>query len=81
MEKLMNRYSQIDSHLKREFLLLQGKGCIWKKCTFCDYYEDNSNNAFEINKEVIDKITGIYKTVDVINSGSIFELDKKTKEY
>ena len=77
----MDRYSLINDHLKRELLLLQGLGCVWKKCTFCDYYEDKSNNAFETNKEVIDKITGIYKMVDVINSGSIFELDKKTKEY
>lgn len=77
----MDRYSLINDHLKREFLLLQGKGCVWKKCTFCDYYEDSNNNAFETNKEVIDQITGIHKTVDVINSGSIFELDKKTKEY
>lgn len=77
----MNRYSLINDHLKRELLLLQGLGCVWKKCTFCDYYEDKSNNPFELNKQIIDQITGIYRTVDIINSGSIFELDKKTKEY
>ena len=27
-EELM-RYSRIDDHMKREFLLLQGKGCVW----------------------------------------------------
>lgn len=77
----MDRYSLINDHLKRELLLLQGLGCVWRKCTFCDYYEDKSNNPFELNKQIIDQITGIYRTVDIINSGSIFELDKKTKEY
>ena len=75
------RYSRIDDHMKREFLLLQGKGCVWGKCTFCDYYEDVSEKPFAINKPVIDKITGIYKVVDAINSGSVFELDDETMHY
>lgn len=75
------RYSVIDSHMKREFLLLQGTGCIWKKCTFCDYHNDISKNPYEVNKEVIDKISGKYSVIDIINSGSIFELDSKTLEY
>ena len=78
---MLVRYSCINNHLKRELLLLQGKGCVWKKCTFCDYYEDTSNDRFNINKKEIDKITGVHKVVDVINSGSIFELDKETKKY
>ena len=78
---MLVRYSCINDHLKRELLLLQGKGCVWKKCTFCDYYEDTSNDRFNINKKEIDKITGVHKVVDVINSGSIFELDKETKKY
>ena len=77
----LERYSVIDSHMKREFLLLQGTGCIWKKCTFCDYHNDISKNPYEVNKEVIDKISGKYSIIDVINSGSIFELDSKTLEY
>lgn len=81
MQTELNRYSLIDTHMKREFLLLQGKGCVWGKCTFCDYYSDVSDNQFEINKPVIDRITGVYSKVDVINSGSIFELDEKTMEY
>ena len=32
------RYSEITKGMKREFLLLQGTGCRWRKCTFCDYY-------------------------------------------
>lgn len=77
----LERYSVIDSHMKREFLLLQGTGCIWKKCTFCDYHKDISKNPYEVNKAVIDKISGKYSVIDVINSGSIFELDSKTLEY
>lgn len=77
----LNRYSIIENHMKREFLLLQGKGCIWKKCTFCDYYEDVSSDPFSVNKSVIDLISGIYGVVDVINSGSIFEMDDTSMEY
>ena len=81
MSTELDRYSIINTHLKREFLLLQGQGCVWKKCTFCDYYNDISDKPFEVNKPIIDKIDGIYGVVDVINSGSFFELDNKTKEY
>ena len=77
----LERYSVINTHMKREFLLLQGTGCIWRKCTFCDYYNDISADPFDVNKTVIDKISGIYSTVDVINSGSIFELDSNTMSY
>ncbi len=77
----LDRYSIVNTHLKRELLLLQGLGCIWKRCKFCDYYHDTSDKSFEINKAIIDKISGIYGIVDVINSGSFFELDDQTKEY
>lgn len=77
MEDLV-RYSLIKEKLKREFLLLQGKGCAWKKCTYCDYYNDVSDNPFEINKKVIEKVTGETGVIDVINSGSIIELDADT---
>lgn len=81
MSSELARYSLIDSHMKRELLLLQGLGCRWKKCTFCDYYNDISADPFLINRPVIDKITGQYSVVDVINSGSIFEIDETTLEY
>ncbi len=74
------RYSLITEKMPREFLLLQGTGCIWKKCKFCDYYLDVSNNPFLINKPVLDKITGEFGTLDIINSGSCLELDEKTLE-
>jgi len=77
----LDRYSIINTHMKRELILLQGRGCVWKKCRFCDYFHDTSDNSYEVNKAVIDKITGIYGVVDVINSGSFFELDDKTKIY
>lgn len=81
MSNELERYSLITTKMPREFLLLQGKGCVWKKCTYCDYYNDISDNPFEINKAVINKITGELGTVDVINSGSVFELDALTMEY
>lgn len=81
MSNELERYSLIETKMPREFLLLQGKGCVWKKCTFCDYYNDISDDPFAVNKPVIDKITGKFGIVDVINSGSIFELDIETLTY
>lgn len=74
----MIRYSQITEKLPREFVLLQGTGCQWKQCTFCDYHLDVSETPFEINREVFSLVTGQYGVLDVINSGSCFELDKNT---
>lgn len=76
----MRRYSLIESKLPREFLLLQGQGCRWHRCTFCDYHNDVSNNPFAINKEVLEQVTGKYGVLDIINSGSAMELDDKTLE-
>ena len=72
------RYSLIKTKFPREFLLLQGKGCVYKKCKFCDYYNDVSENPFEINKPVIKKVSGETGVLDIINSGSCFELDDST---
>lgn len=76
--KELDRYSLIKEKFPREFVLLQGKGCIWKKCTFCDYYDDVSNNPYEINKNILNKVTGKTGVLDVINSGSAMELDCDT---
>lgn len=81
MNNELVRYAKIDHHMKREFLLLQGKGCVWKKCTFCDYYEDVSTDPFLVNRQVISEITGEFQVVDVINSGSVFELDEDSRQY
>ena len=75
---MMKRYSLITTGMKREFILLQGTGCRWRKCTFCDYYEDVSENPFEINKQVLGNVTGIYGVLDIINSGSCQEYDEET---
>lgn len=78
--KELERYSLIKEKFKREFILLQGKGCVYKGCKFCDYYNDVSDNPYEINKPVLDKVTGETGVLDIINSGSCFELDDKTIE-
>ena len=74
----MQRYSLIKTKLPREFVLLQGRGCKWRKCTFCDYYDDISENPYEINREVLQQVTGKYGVLDIINSGSAPELDEQT---
>ena len=79
----MERYSEITNKNNREIVLLKSFPCIWGKCSFCDYILDNSNSEDEINKinfEVLEKITGKYKVLEVINSGSCFEIPKKTLE-
>lgn len=81
MQPVINRYSKITKKFPREFILLQGQGCFWKKCTFCDYYEDVSKNPFEINSGVIENITGEFGVIDVINSGSTMELDNQTLNF
>ena len=74
----MDRYSLIHTKMPREFVLLQGAGCKWKKCTFCDYHEDVSSTPFAINEPVLRQVTGEYGVLDVINSGSAMELDSET---
>ena len=74
----MNRYSKITEKFPREFVLLQGTGCKWRQCTFCDYHTDVSTDPFEVNRLVLEQVTGEYGVLDVINSGSAFELDDHT---
>ena len=74
----MERYSLIHEKLPREFVLLQGTGCRWRGCTFCDYHSDNSPSPFETNRSVLEKVTGHYGVLDVINSGSAIELDEES---
>ncbi len=60
---------------------MRGRGCVYKKCTFCDYYTDSSKNNrenFILNREVLSEVTGEYGDLEVINSGSVFELDINT---
>ena len=76
----MERYALIHKVLPREFVLLQGMGCKWKRCTFCDYYEDVSDDPFAVNREVLAQVQGVYGVLDVINSGSAMELDPRSIE-
>ena len=79
----MERYSRILEKDKREIVLLKSRPCIWGKCSFCDYIEDNDidqNENKKINDEVLNKITGQYGVLEVINSGSFFELPDETIE-
>ena len=75
------RYNKIENKHKREIVLLKSFPCKYGKCSFCNYIEDNSIDENEINKvnlEVLKEITGDYGVLEVINSGSVFELPKQT---
>lgn len=77
----MDRYSTIENKNQREIVLLKGFPCVWGKCSFCDYIDDNSDIEDEINSinfEVLENITGKYKVLEVINSGSCFEIPEAT---
>ena len=74
----MDRYALIHTKMPREFVLLQGTGCRWGKCTFCDYHSDTSDNPFAVNEPILRQVTGQYGVLDIINSGSAMELDEQT---
>lgn len=74
----MERYAEISTKMPREFVLLQGLGCKWARCSFCDYHTDVSDNPFAVNCEVLSRVTGKFGVLDVINSGSGIELDGQT---
>ena len=78
-----NRYSVIEKKNPREILLLRGRGCGWRRCSFCDYHLDFSKNEeenYRLNKKELEKISGCYGKLEVINSGSFPELDERTIE-
>lgn len=73
----MQRYAEITSKLPREIVLLKGLPCVWSKCTFCDYIDDNTTDQALIERvanQELSKITGKHRRLEVINSGSIQEL-------
>lgn len=77
----MERYSVIKEKNPREIVLLRGRGCVYKKCSFCDYHTDCCSDDVEnnrLNHSVLSNVTGEYGNLEVINSGSVFELDSKT---
>lgn len=77
----MQRYSTIAAKRPREIVLLRGSGCAYRRCAFCDYHLDASPNEaenFSLNRAVLAQVTGRYGDLEVINSGSVFELDDAT---
>lgn len=79
----MERYNIITDKNQREIVLLKAFPCAWGKCTFCDYIDDNSKNEEEmisLNSEILSHVTGETGVLEVINSGSCFELPKATLE-
>ena len=77
----MDRYNKITNKNNREIVLLKAFPCIWGKCSFCDYIEDNGVDEKELvklNSEVLSNITGEFGVLEVINSGSCFEIPKET---
>ena len=75
------RYSVIEDKNPREIVMLVGDGCKWRKCRFCDYHLDSSKDIeanFQLNKQVLSNVTGKFGELEVINSGSCFELPKAT---
>ena len=75
------RYNKIEGLHQREIVLLKSFPCKYGKCSFCNYIEDNSLDEKMIdtvNFEVLKNITGEYGVLEVINSGSVFELTPKT---
>lgn len=80
----ISRYSIISEKNPREIVLLKGKGCFWKKCSFCDYHLDCSSDEdanYKFNRDILDNVTGQFSRLEVINSGSYFELDENTKRH
>lgn len=77
----MKRYSRISKKSPREIVLLKAYPCAWGKCKFCDYIEDNSTDLremIEINRKALSQVTGEFGVLEVINSGSCFELPENT---
>ena len=79
----MERYNVIREKNPREIVLLKGFPCIWGKCAFCDYTDDNSQDEDEmlaLNSRILSRVTGEKGVLEVINSGSCFELPEGTRE-
>ena len=77
----MIRYSIIHEKNPWEIVLLRGFGCRYRRCAFCDYHLDCSPDEqanLEINRQAMAQVTGIYRHLEVINSGSFPELGQTT---
>lgn len=79
----MQRYSKITHKIPREIVLLKSLPCIYSKCSFCNYILDNStdlNEISEANYAALEQITGEFGSLEVINSGSIFEIPEPIRD-
>lgn len=77
------RHSKVEGKFAREIVLLKSFPCVYGKCSFCNYIEDNSLNEEEINtinRKVLKEISGEFGVLEVINSGSVFEIPKESLE-
>lgn len=75
------RYSVITEKNPREILLLRGSGCGWRRCSFCDYHLDfdlNPQLNYQLNASILNQVTGQFKRLEIINSGSFSDLDPET---
>lgn len=71
------RYGRYTRKRPREVVLLRGLPCIWSKCSFCDYIDDNTTDLDAIRRTAdaaLARVTGEFGRLMVINSGSIQEL-------
>ncbi len=71
------RYARYAGHNPREVVLLKGLPCVWSRCSFCDYIDDNTTDEDVIRQvadECLGRVTGEFGRLQVINSGSIQEL-------
>lgn len=77
----MERYHVITEKNPREIVLLKSTPCRYGQCKFCDYIHDNSTDVediIELNRTILSKVTGTTKQLEIINSGSCFELPTDT---
>lgn len=77
------RYARYTGAMPREVVLLKGLPCIWGRCSFCDYVDDNTRDEALIHRvaeENLAKVTGEFGRLQVINSGSIQELPRGVQE-
>ncbi|WP_028856248.1 radical SAM protein [Psychrilyobacter atlanticus] len=75
------RYNKVLDKNIREIVLLKSFPCSYGKCKFCNYIEDNSIDEREINQvnfDVLKEVTGEFGVLEVINSGSVFEIPFET---
>ena len=80
----MDRYNKITNKNNREIVLLRAITCKLRKGRFCYYIYYNGREGEElnkVNKKVLNNITGEFGVLEVINSGSCFEIPKETMNY